>query len=114
MRFKIDTNEPFDNVEKMVSLIQEKLNGGEKLFVTTIKPEHGFMDLRKICGVIQSVSYEDGNIFTEVMAVENEIGNSLVASFNASELAGAQPELFLVGRVDPLEVVEIRGAYLKI
>ena len=114
MKFKIDTNEPFDNIEKMVHLIQEKLNNGDKLFVTTTKPEHGFMDLRKICGIIHSVSHEDGNIFTEVIAVENEIGNSLIATFEASELAGVQPELFLVGRVDPLEVVEIRGAYLKI
>ena len=74
MRFKIDTNEPFDNVEKMVQLIQEKLNNGRKLFVTMTKPEHGFIDLREIGGTLDSVSHEDSNIFVEVTAVENKIG----------------------------------------
>lgn len=113
MKFKIDTNEPFDNMEKMVHLIQEKLNNGDKLFVTMTKPEHGFIDLRKICGMIDSVSYENDNIFTQVTALENEMGNLLVSIFETSESNGIQSELFLVGRVDPLEVVEVRGAYLK-
>ena len=113
MRFKIDTNEPFDNVEKMVQLIQEKLNNGDKLFVTLTNPEHGFINLREIGGTLDSVSHEDSNIFVEVTAVENKIGQTLATFFETSESNGVQPELFLVGRVDPLEVVEVRGAYLK-
>ncbi len=114
MRFKIDTSEPFDNVEKMVHLIQEKLNSGDKLFITTTKPVHGFIELRKICGTIDSVSQEDDTIFAQVTPVENEMGNLLITLFQTAESDNVQLELFLVGRVNPLEVVEIRGAHLKI
>lgn len=113
MRFRIDKTEPFNNIPYIQTLVQSRIDTG-KLYVTFKNLEHGFFDLRDICGEAVSVSNENDHLFLEVNAVKNRNGDKLTSTFESIVSQGGEPELILIGRVDPLEVVEIRGAHLKL